>query len=188
MGRLHACRGFTLLELVLVTTIIGILVVAGTPVIIGSLKAYGMTTDLAATSDRLRYASDRMAFEIRELTAGSITTMSATAFTFSRVDYAGATTTRTVTIDQQAPSLGQCDGYLQLSYNTPVLTITPGVPGNPRALADRLCSLAFAYYDQAGTPTAVPANVRSVEYTLAVQSTATRQIYSQRTRIAIRNR
>jgi prepilin-type N-terminal cleavage/methylation domain-containing protein len=185
MRRLHACRGFTLLELVLVTTIIGILVMAGTPVIVGSLKAYGMTTDLAATSDRLRYASDRMAFEIRELTTGSITTMTTAAFAFSRVDYTGPTTIRAVTIDQRASDTGQCNGAVRLSYNTPAMT---PVAGYLPVLTDRLCSLAFAYYDQAGLPTLVPANVRQVEYTLAVKSTATGQTYSQRTRIAIRNR
>jgi hypothetical protein len=65
--------------------------------------------------------------------------------------------------------------------------MTP-VAGYLPVLTDRLCSLAFAYYDQAGLPTLVPANVRQVEYTLAVKSTATGQAYSQRTRIAIRNR
>lgn len=185
MRRLHESRGFTLLELVLVTTIIGILVMAGTPVIIGSLKAYDMTTDLAATSDRLRYASDRMAFEIRELAAGSITAMSVTALTFSRVDYVGATASRIVTIDQSPSADGQCNGTTKLSYNTPVMT--PVADYRP-VLTDRLCSLAFAYYDQAGLPTLIPANVRQVEYTLAVKSNATGQTYTQRTRIALRNR
>lgn len=185
MRRLPACHGFTLLELVLVTAIIGILVKAGTPVIVASLKAYGMTTDLAATSDRLRYASDRMAFEIRELSAGSITALSASALTFSRVDYAGATTSRTVTIDQSAPGSGQCNGTVRLSYNTPAMT---PVAGYLPVLTDNLCSLAFAYYDQSGLSTLVAANVRQVEYTLSVKSTATGQTYSQRTRIALRNR
>lgn len=178
-------RGFTLLELVLVTAIIGILVIAGAPAVVGSMKAYGMTTDLAATSDRLRYASDRMAFEIRELTAGSITTMTSTALTFNRIDYAGITTSRTVTIDQSLPSAGQCDGAVRLSYSSPAMTPAPGyLP----VLTDRLCSLIFAYYDQAGLATTTPASVRYVEYTMAVRSAATGQSYSQRTRIGIRNR
>ena len=185
MRRLCACRGFTLLELVLVTAIIAILVKAGAPVVVGSLNAYAMTTDLAATSDRLRYASDRMAFEIRELSAGSITAMSASALTFSRVDYAGATTSRTVTIDQSAPGNGQCNGTARLSYDTPAMT---PVAGYRPVLTDSMCSLAFAYYDQAGLSTLVAANVRQVEYTLAVKSGATGQIYSQRTRVALRNR
>nr|WP_217344041.1 type II secretion system protein [Noviherbaspirillum sp. L7-7A]MBV0878144.1 type II secretion system GspH family protein [Noviherbaspirillum sp. L7-7A] len=185
MRRPPACRGFTLLELVMVMAIIGILVKAGTPVIIGSLKAYGTTTDLAVTSDRLRYASDRIAFEIRELTPGSITAMSATSFKFDRIDYAGTTTSRTVTIDQSAPSNGACNGTVRLSYNTPAMT---PVAGYLPVLTDSMCSLAFAYYDQAGLTTLTPANVRQVEYTLAVKSNATGQTYSQRTRIALRNR
>jgi prepilin-type N-terminal cleavage/methylation domain-containing protein len=181
----HPCRGFTLLELILVTTIIGILVVAGAPAVVGSMKAYGMTTDLAATSDRLRYASDRMAFEIRELNAGSITTMTSTALTFNRIDYGGTTTNRIVKIDQKAPGAGKCDGEVNLSYSSPAMTpVSTYLP----VLTDRLCSLLFAYYDQAGLVTTVPANVRYVEYTLAVGSAATGQTYSQRTRIGIRNR
>lgn len=193
MASLRTVRGFTLMELVLVTALLGILAASSAPIVVASMKAYNTTSDAAATMDRLRYASDRMAFEIRELTAGSITTMAPTAFSFNRMDYAGTATSRTVTIDQRDPtnvtvngvSVNQCDGELRLSYSAPAMT---PLPSYRPVLADRLCALAFTYYDQGGAVTTAAANVRYVEFILSVKSATANQSYSQRTRIGIRNR
>lgn len=131
-----------------------------------------------------------MAFEIRELSSGSIATMTATSFAFSRVDYGGATATRIVTIGQVAPtfvingniSINQCNGIVTLNYSTPPIS-----PAYVPALTDQMCSLAFAYFDQTGAVTATPANVRYVQFTLALKPNATGQEYAQQTRVALRN-
>ena len=180
-------RGFTLLELVLVIVVIGILGTAVAPIALSSLKANDAILRVASTIDKQRYANDRLAFEIRELVSGSITTMSPTSLSFSRVEYGATTTTRVVTIDQgPLTSADSCSHTVTLNYNTPVITsVNP--PAYTPVLTDRVCSLAFAYYDLAGVPTATAANVRYVEFALTLQTSANGQSYSQRTRIALRN-
>jgi prepilin-type N-terminal cleavage/methylation domain-containing protein len=180
-------HGFTLLELVLVIVVIGILATAITPVALSSFKANAAILGVVTTVDKQRYANDRMSFEIRELSSGSITTMTATTFAFSRVDYGGTTT---VTIGQVAPtfvtngntSINQCNGMVTLNYSKPVIS-----PAYVPALTDQMCSLAFAYYDQSGAVAATPANVRYVGFTLTLKPNATGQEYAQQTRVALRN-
>lgn len=213
MARQRLCRGFTLLELILVIAVIGILggiaagTVTGPGIMSGAVpvfRAKAALTDIGLTLDQLRYASDRMAFEIRELGLNSITTFTPTAFTFSRTDYAGVTTSRVVTIDQTSPgyvtvsgtSINQCNGTVRLSYSVPL--ITPDSTYKP-PLSDRMCSLTFAYYDQAGAVTTTAANIRYVEFRLELGSSVPRMTtdlatvptaklpYAQRTRIGLRN-
>jgi prepilin-type N-terminal cleavage/methylation domain-containing protein len=183
-------HGFTLMELVLVIVVIGILGTAIAPVALSSFKANAAILGVVTMVDKQRYANDRLAFEIRELSSGTITTMTATTFAFSRVDYGGTTTTRIVTIGQVAPTfvtigstlVNQCNGMVTLNYSTPVIS-----PAYVPALTDQICSLAFAYYDQTGLMTATPANVRYVGFTLTLKPNATGQEYAQQTRVALRN-
>jgi MSHA biogenesis protein MshO len=183
-------RGFTLVELVLIIVVIGILGSVITPVALASLRANATILGVAITIDKVRYASDRLAFEIRELSSGSITTLTATNFAFSRIDYGTTATTRTVTIDQTAPTIivtggisqNQCDGLVRLNYSTPVIS-----PAYVPTLTNQMCSLAFAYFDQTGAVTTVAGNVRYVEFTLTLQPDASGQPYAQRTRVALRN-
>jgi Tfp pilus assembly protein PilE len=178
------------MELVLVIVVVGILTIAVTPIFISIFKANAAILGVVTTVDKQRYANDRMAFEIRELSSGSITTMTATTFAFNRVDYGDSSTTKTVTIGQVAPTfvtkgtiqVNQCNGIVTLNYSTPV--ISPAyVPG----LTDQMCSLAFAYYDQSGAVTATAATVRYVGFTLILKPNATGQEYAQQTRVALRN-
>lgn len=182
-------RGFTLLEMVLVIVIIGILGRILTPVVLGSLRANAAILDIGVTLDKARLASERLAFEIRELASGSISTASVASLVFSRVDYGISTTPmRTVTIDQTSPTViitggvsrNQCDASVRLTY--------AGVtPGYTPVLTDQVCSLVFSYFDQTGVATTVPANIRYVDFTLTLQPNAAGQAYAQRTRVALRN-
>lgn len=183
-------RGFTLLELVLVIVVVGILGSVITPVALAGLRAHAAILDVAVTVDKIRFASDRLAFEMRELNSASITTLNASTFAFTRVDYGTVTTSRTVIIDQTPPTIvvtggvskNLCDGLVRLSYSAPVIS-----PAYVPTLTDQMCSLTFAYYDQTGAVTVVPANVRYVEFTLTLQPNAVGQPYAQRTRVGLRN-
>lgn len=176
--------------MVLVIVIIGILGKALTPVALASLRANAAILDVGVTVDKVRFASDRLAFEMRELSTTSITTATASTMAFTRVDYTGTATARLVTIDRTAPTVvttggvsqNQCDGTVRLNYSVPVIS-----PAYTPVLTDRVCSLTFAYYDQTGATTAVLADVRYVDFTLTLQPNATGQSYSQRTRVALRN-
>src|SRR5450830_301388 len=182
--------GFTLIEMVVVIVVIGILAKLITPVALASMRANADILDVATTVDKARLASDRIAFEMRELTSSSITAATTTSLTFSRTDYTGTTTTRTVTIDQFAPAIvvtdgvsqNMCNGILRLNYSLPVIS-----PAYTPTLTDQLCSLAFAYYDQTGGPPATFNDIRYIDVTVALRPAAGSQQYSQRTRVALRN-
>jgi MSHA biogenesis protein MshO len=165
-------NGFTLIELVIAIVVIGIIAAAVTPVMVKSMDAYNATLNVAITLDKLRYASERIAREIREATVGTLN-MNTAAPQFTRDDYAGSiNTVRSVAIARSGE-------IVNLSYNTP--SVTP-----PPVLTDQSTALSFAYYDVDGVITTAAAAVRYVEINLTL--TANGQPYSQRTRVALRNR
>lgn len=183
--------GFTLVELIVVIVVTGVLGAIVTPVALASLRANGAILDVATTVDKARLASDRLAFEMRELSSGSIVTPGASGLVFSRTDYTGAATARVVTIDQIAAGTvvsggvtrSMCNGVVRLSYSVPVIS-----PAYTPVLTDQVCSLTFAYYDQAGVSTTAPADMRYIDFTLTLQPAAGGALYAQRTRVALRNR
>lgn len=162
--------GFTLLETVLVIAIIGILTAAVTPIAVSWVGAYNATLNTSVTLDKLRYATERMARELREVRSTSsgyqFSTMGASSLAFTQ-----DTTGRTVTIAQSGTNI-------TLSYSD-VAGVTP-------VLTDQVSSLVFRYFKQDGaTETTDQALVRYVEISLALlQGT---QTYSQRTRVRLRN-
>ncbi len=166
---MRRCRGFTLVEMIVVMVILGILAATMVPVLRNAVSVYGTTNAVASALDKLRYASARMAFEIRGLTL--LKSATASAITFTRTDYSPAATDRTI-------SIAKSGSLLTLSYDLPS-------PAMSATLTDQLSSLAFAYYDQDGVTTAVPANVRYVEYSITL--TVNGQPYAETTRVAIRN-
>lgn len=165
-------NGFTLIELIIAIVVIGIIAAAATPVMVKSMDAYNATLNVAITLDKLRYASERMAREIREATSGTFD-MNTTAPRFNRDDYAGTINT------PRAVSIARAGGAVNLSYNNPAVTPTP-------VLTDQSTDLRFAYYDIDNVVTTNPAAVRYVEINLTLAANG--QSYSQRTRVALRNR
>jgi MSHA biogenesis protein MshO len=165
-------RGFTLIELIISVVVIGIIAVAATPVMVKSMDAYNATLDVAITLDKLRYASERMAREIREATVGTFN-MNTAAPQFTRDDYAG--TINTI----RGVSIVRSGEIVNFSYNNPTVTPTP-------VLTDQATALSFAYYDADGASTPDAAAVRYVEINLTLAANG--QSYTQRTRVALRNR
>lgn len=191
--------GVTLLELVLVIVLIGILGSAAAPAVVASFKAQAKIKDNGAMLDKTRYALERLAFEIREVSVGSITIMTGTKLAFSRTEYVPLTATtytqtaRLVTIDLTPPqfataangtSVNQCNGKLTLNYSTPVLSPAGYLP----VLTDRVCEMAVNYYDQANAVATTAATVRYVQVSLTLAPTADGPQFKQDTRIALRNR
>lgn len=163
-------RGFTLIEMVAVIIIIGILAAAIAPMALSALNAYNATLNSVRTLDKLRYATERLAREMRAVNHNGasfdFTSMSTTAPVFINTD--GTTVRIGTTITPPAVTLG---------YST---TLTP-------TLTDQLSTLAFAYFEQDGTTsTTSPTNVRYVEISLALLLGS--QTYVQRTRVALRDR
>lgn len=164
--------GFTLIEMVLVIMILGILAGITAPIFSQGLTASRLTTENLHTLEKLRYATERLAREIRQInhngTSYDVSSMSATNFSFIKTDSSSGTV-----------NVNHTGSTLQLSYSTlPAAAV----------LTDEVSGFSLAYYDADGLTTASAANLAFVEITLTLQNPTTAASYSQRTRVALRDR
>jgi prepilin-type N-terminal cleavage/methylation domain-containing protein len=164
-------RGFTLIEMVMVMVILGILAGLTAPIFSQGLTAARLTTENLHTLAKLRYATERLVREIRQVNYNGsgydVTTMTASSLVFTKAD----TVNTTVSITSSGPNL-------TLAYGT------PSVSG---LLADEVSSINFAYYDANGAVTASSVDLAFVEINLTLQNPTTGGSYSQRTRAALRD-
>lgn len=183
-------RGFTLIEMIITTVILGIMAAALAPLALSSLRAYRETVDDIAVLDKVRYATERVAREIREVNAikdgnGNFTNFAFTgmaansvAFTRTYFDSTGAEGSNIVV------RICANGTNLTLSYNS-TATICPDAQGI--LLTDDLSALTLSYFDQAGNPiTTLPDsnNVRSVGIGLTL--THNGLSYTQQTRAELK--
>ena len=203
-------RGFTLIELVLVSIVVGIMAVVLSPLMLSSLGAYNSILADVVVLDKLRYATERMAREIREIQyASSYTTpatncgdspattdhycifaMSTNSMTFRRsyTDSSGALTWRTVTIGNTGSAVTMAYSDMS-STGAKVLTDELGAANN----------LVFAYFQQdqpdgttgnatlAGNVTCTISNtcINYVVITLTLSHNG--NSFTQHTRVTLRN-
>jgi prepilin-type N-terminal cleavage/methylation domain-containing protein len=175
----HPARGFTLIELIIVTVIMGIMATALVPLTVNSLRAYRETVEDVEVIDKLRYATERLAREVRQVQYASninapippatacsatatdtnhycITTMEANSLVFrvcATYDYTPTYTTcsayRTITIGTTSTPSASC-------VTAPCVTLAyDDVSGaGAQVLTDELgatTNLVFAYYQSDGT-------------------------------------
>jgi len=178
-SRARGCRtwrsaGFTLIELIMVIMLVGILGAASIPLLSNSFRAFETTQTNLVTLSKLRYATERMAREIRDVqyTGGAYAiVMGATTLQFTKNDAAGSTV---VTITGAPP-------LVTLQYSTPAMSavLTNQVAAN---------GLQFLYYDiNNNTAGVTAANVAYVDVNLTLTDPNSGAA-QQRTRIALRNR
>lgn len=164
-------RGFTLVEMVMVIIILSVLGALTAPMMLKGMEAYEGAHRSLRTLDKLRYATERLAREIRE------TDLNAGAYVISMATAPPLTFTKT---DGVLVTVSSGGSNLNLGYSTPAVS---------EVLTDELSSVAFAYFDADGSAAAVTArSVRYVEITLTLTNPANGQNYSQRTRVALRDR
>jgi MSHA biogenesis protein MshO len=165
-------RGFTLIEMIISLVVLALLGAAAGYGLTGGTLAFSGNADVLQTLGKLRYASERMAREVREIRRNpatpasyDITTMTGATLAFTRSDGTVVTLTGT----------------------PPLLTLAYDVPAGTHTLTDEVGSMTFAYYQADGSTTATgSADVAFVEFDLVL--TRNGNSYPQRTRVALRNR
>ncbi len=166
-------RGFTLIEMTMVIVILGVLAAATAPLVANSFRAYETNQSNLVTLTKLRYATERIAREVREVafngTNYQIGTMTTNTLSFTKNDAASTV----VTINGSAPPL------VTLQYSTPAMTAT---------LTDQVSSLQFDYCDINNTCGVALANVAYIDVVLTLTDPNSVPPAVQRTRIALRNR
>jgi prepilin-type N-terminal cleavage/methylation domain-containing protein len=168
-ARATSSRGFSLIEMVAAIVVLGILVAAAAPMLVNGLRAYDATSASLVTLGKLRYATERLARELREVDhtgANYSLNMSLINPQFTKADGV------TVTVNQALPNV-------TLAYSAPPVAPAP-------LLVDQVSALGFAYFDQDNNATASNVNVRYVQITLSLTQGA--GTYTQRTRVALRNK
>ena len=165
-------RGFSMIEMVVALLVLSTLGAAAGYGLVGGVRAFSENAEVLRVLDKLRYASERMAREVREVRRDTadpsrfdITEMSATTMSFTRGDGTA------VTLDASPP-------LLTLAYADPVGTWT---------LADGVGSARFVYFRSDGSTSATGnADVAYVEFELQLSRAG--RLFPQRTRVALRNR
>jgi hypothetical protein len=159
-----------MIELIIVIVILGIMAAVASPIAMNSMKAYYDVQDDVVALDKVRYATERLARELREVnyngTTYSFTSLSTSAPTFTKSDGTIVTITNS-------------SGTVTLNYSSPSVSPAP-------TLVDQVNTLTFAYYDQNGGSSPTTATVRYVEVSLTVRP-SNNQDYSERTRVQLRN-
>lgn len=165
-------HGFTLIEMIISLVVLALLGAAAGYGLTGGALAFSGNADVLQTLGKLRYASERMAREAREIRHNpvtpanfDITTMTGTTLAFTRSNGTAVTLTG-------AP---------------PLLTLAYTAPAGTHTLTDEVSNVNFAYYQADGSTIATgSANVAFIEFNLVL--TRNGNSYPQRTRVALRNR
>ncbi|SNS82603.1 hypothetical protein SAMN06265795_10771 [Noviherbaspirillum humi] len=172
--------GIGLIELITAIAIIGVLAGLLAPVARASLNAYFGARNAVASIDALRYAMDRIGFELRDLTL-PITTISPVAsptnsLTFARNDSLIGSTTVTLTKSGSTLNLG----YLAAAVSTSTVTAP---------LLTNVSSFAVTCYDKTFTElTCTQSTVRFLSITLVTYDPdVTSKTYSMKSWVAVRN-
>lgn len=141
MPRQQAQKGFTLLELVLVVTIMGVISVIVGKILASAYNTFYVTQNINDIDYNGLLAVETVTNDIHNIrSAGDITSITATNLSF--IDTAGTT----------------------ITYTTSGATFTR----NSQTLATGVNSIAFEYRDENYSVTATPANVRYITFSISL--------------------
>ena len=172
MSRAMQQSGFSMIEMIISLVILAVLGTTAGYGLVGGVRAFSDSTDVLQTLGKLRYTSERIVREVREIrrdalfpTNFDITTMSATTLSFTRGN--GAVVT--------------------INANPPLLTLAYADPAGTWTLTDEVSTMNFAYFQSDGSTVATSqADVAFIELNLELSQAG--KSYPHRTRVALRNR
>jgi len=174
--------GFTLIELLIVMVILGVLSVVLLPLLSSTMRSYNETQSDIRLLDQLRYATERLAREIRE-----VDYQLASGFNFSNMASDGMAFTRRASDAEGETSLFNviiCSDQNQISLGYANLC------SNAYPLTEPVTRLTFDYLDENGNTLVLSPpplrGVRSVQMTLIL--TYQGRVFQQRTRVELKNK
>jgi len=166
-------QAFTLIEMVMVITIMSVLFVSIAPIFAQGLTASRLVTEHSNSMSKLQLALERIAREIRQVDHNgsnyNFTTWTASQIVFSKNDSAS-----TVVDIRQSGSL------LKLKFTNLSLNVDSD-------LTNELSSLAFRYLTITDAVAMSIAEIAFVEISLSRTNPSNSTSYSQRTRVALRD-
>lgn len=209
----HNERGYTLAEMLVVCAIVGLVMASLLGLVVSGQKAFWYGTTQVDAQQTARVAVERMVKEIREAgyypqnpDTSPVTCTAAPCYAFNAIANGPTASSVTLQYDWNGDGVSAASGMV----NDPVLCATGtacrgervaysfssgaltrqeiGVDTTPQTIASGISSLSFTYFDENGTATTVPANIRTIGVTVTAQ-TATQGAYvTLSDRIRIRNR
>lgn len=188
---LSRLRGFTLIELVIVIILLGIMAAALVPLMVSGLRAYSDVLGNVIVLDKLRYATERLAREIREVNYASSSFAFAApvdmsvcnnSMQFTRTSYDSAGVA--VTGGDTTVTICTLNNAVTLSYNPGANSGCP--TGTGTILTDEVETLQFCYRQSNGTSATSASNVRYVDISLSLQHTGVTQPFNQTTRVELK--
>ena len=160
------------MEIIVSLVLLGILSVVGTTMISGSFKTTRLITNEHLVNSMARYAMERMARDIREISYDTsskvlgITSKSSTSLVFNKSEINGLSTT------------------VSYSYVNPVLTMN--VAGDSATLANQITDFSLTYLDVNNGPPITDQNVCSVRISLTATPSQAQPI-TLTTQVRLRN-
>lgn len=174
MTNIDRQSAFTLVEMVTVIVLLGILSGVTAPIFSQGLTAGRLTSESLDSMAKIRYCLERLTREMRQINHNGggydISILYPDHMVFVKNDLAS-----TPVVIQKVGS------ELKFGY-------TSTVSGSTSALTDEVSSLIFKYLDVNGTAGATSANIAFVEITLSLTNPETSAVYTQRSRVALRDK
>jgi len=167
-------QAFTLIEMIMVITLMAILFVSVAPIFAQGLMASKLVVEHASSMSKLQHAVERIAQEIRQVEHNgsnyNVTTWDANQFSFTKNDS-----------DNTVIDIRQSGTLLKLKYTTTVFSIDSD-------LSNELNSLSFRYLTSADVTATSISEIVFIEFTLTLTNTSNSTDYMQRSRVSLRNR
>jgi prepilin-type N-terminal cleavage/methylation domain-containing protein len=166
----HRQRGFTLMELVISILVLGLLGATAAYGIQNGVMAFQSTQQALDSLGKLRYATERVSRELREIRRDPLDS--------SRYDIAtlGGSTIEFVKQDGTEVTLDVSGSNLTLEYDS---------PGGAHVLTDQLSAFSLAYLDADGNATADAAQVAFIDVQITLIDAS--GSLPQRSRVALRS-